>query len=125
MSKTQHSQWRNFRRAAKLTSRNPASFIVQHIAPLLYGWAKKRPRRSPRDRAFSSDEEFWQASSSLPLSIVNLQHFRVSDWFPRAPGVYHSDQAVKIRESVWDRDAVHDPDLGLIVRPGSKRDLIE
>ena len=125
MSKTQNSHWNSPGTLAAITSLNPARFIVQHIAPLLYGWAKKRSRKSPRDKVFSSDQGFWQASSDLPLSTVNLQHFRLSDWFPRAPGVYHSNWAVEVRESVWDRDAVADPDLGLIVRPKSKMDLIE
>jgi hypothetical protein len=125
MNKTQDSHWRNLARVTRLTARNPARFIVQHIAPLLYGWAQKRPGTSPRDRAFNSDEQFWHAAPSLPFSTVELQQFRLLDWFPRAPGVYHSRQAVKVRESRWDRGAVQDPDLGLIVPPGSKMDLIE
>ena len=99
MDKTQNSHWRNLGKAASLTARNPARFIVQHIAPLLYGWAKKRPGTSPRDKAFSSDQQFWHAAPALPFSTVDLQHFRLLDWFPRAPGVYHSSQAVKVRKS--------------------------
>jgi hypothetical protein len=125
MNKTRDSHWRNLAKVARLTALNPARFIVQHIAPLLYGWAQKRPGTPPRDRAFNSDEQFWHAAPSLPFSTVELRQFRLLDWFPRAPGVYHSRQAVEVRESRWDRGAVQDPDLGLIVPPGSKMDLIE
>jgi hypothetical protein len=125
MNEAQDSHWRNLGKIARLTALNPARFIVQHIAPLLYGWAKKRPGRSPRDRAFCSEQEFWHASAALPFSTVDLQQFRLLNWFPRAPGVYHSRWAVKVRESLWDRDVVQDPDLGPIVRPNSKMDLIE
>src|SRR5262245_13549526 len=99
------SLWESPGARAALKAFNPARFIVQHIAPLFYHrWAKKESRywakresRSERDKVFISDQEFWQASSTLIFSTVRLQHFKLTDWFPRAPGVFWSTFGERVR----------------------------
>ncbi len=56
---------------------------------------------------------------------VHLKGFRITDWFPRSPGVFWSNHAQRARETVYAERPESDPELGLIYTPESKMGLIE
>lgn len=46
------------------------------------------------------------------LGEVGLKNFRLTDWFPRAPGVYWGPRAAMARDEVMMRPLNDDPYLG-------------
>src|SRR4051812_43938814 len=76
---------------------SPARFIRQHVAPLLYRLVQPSRPKNSRDRSFDCEKKFWSAAHRLALTTVELASFRLTDWFPRSPGVYWSDSGVLAR----------------------------
>jgi len=76
--------------------------LIQHfrIANL-----QQKPRATNEghqiDTSFSSNEEFWQLilDGNRPIQSrrINLIRFKLIDWFPRAPGVYHTKEGMEYR----------------------------
>ncbi|MBQ1028922.1 hypothetical protein KBX26_02730 [Micromonospora sp. C97] len=55
---------------------------------------------------FSTNEEFWLAVFREQLrsgSIVRLDSFAISEWFPRSPGLFHTVHGTTNREMAQDR----------------------
>ena len=77
-------------------------YLIQHfrIANL-----QQKPRTTNEghqiDTSFSSNEEFWQLilDGNRPIQSrrINLIGFKLIDWFPRAPGVYHTREGMEYR----------------------------
>jgi hypothetical protein len=116
------------------TARYPESFIDQQIQPLLY--ERTEPTNSGYAyTAVTTEKEFWLGSAQertgrqgrelrLP-DVVTLVDFTITDWFPRAPGVFWTANAAMARENVYSTKQEHDPLLGGYYRPESKMSLIE
>jgi hypothetical protein len=52
------------------------------------------------DVTFTTNEGFWQSfirGRHRALEWVRLEGFQVVDWYPRAPGVFHTDFAQDVR----------------------------
>jgi hypothetical protein len=122
MSPNQREVWSVSGARSAIRADNPAAFIEQHTAPLLY--RRTRPVDGEH-RVFATEQEFWASSEGLPFASVCLAKFRLSDWFPRARGVYWSRYGQQIRENVYSTKPQHDPVLGLFYNPQSKMSLIE
>lgn len=105
-------------------AQRPGSFICQHIQPLFFRRTDGDPTGSDY-KDITSEEQFWGEDGSLLFGDVRLTGFRLSDWFPRAPGVYWSERAREVRKMVWSREARMDPELGWYFSPQLKADLIE
>jgi hypothetical protein len=65
------------------------------------------PAHSPnaRDRDFATTQEFWRAVLSEDVRAcrtVKLQDVLLSEWFPRSPGLYHTEEAAWTREDARD-----------------------
>jgi hypothetical protein len=101
----------------------PGSFVTQNALPLI---VEDTIPSTGDTKTFLKEETFWKESVSLGLSSVCLKEFRLSDWFPRAPGVYWSTRAIIAREQS-DRygKTTNDPELGLIYNPRGKMALVE
>jgi hypothetical protein len=108
-------------RAATWAER-PDDFIMQHAAPLLY---HPMVPAEGRMEEFYSEEALWDRSQSITFASVRLHGFRLSEWFPRAPGVYWSRHGLQAREYTYSDGVTNDPELGLIYSPKSKMALIE
>jgi hypothetical protein len=107
---------------AVVRARDTSAFIEQYASPLFY----RRTRALEGDhQVFGNERDFWGRSPSLSLASVSLENFRLSDWFPRTPGVYWSDHGRRVRDEVDSYRTQSDPDLGLIFNPRSKMALIE
>ncbi len=76
-------------------------------------------------REFRSAQHFWADGEEIGLGEIRLAGFRLTDWFPRTPGVYWSRRAADARENVQIRPRNNDPELGHYVSPESKMGLIE
>ena len=110
-------------RAAIRASR-PSVFIKQYLLPLFF----KRTKLSSRPQhaePLVSEEQFWGQTGDVMFGFVHLQGFRITDWFPRSPGVFWSKYAREAREAVYANRPESDPELGLIYTPQSKMGLIE
>jgi hypothetical protein len=110
-------------RAAIRASR-PSLFIQQYLLPLFF--RKTKPSRRPQHaEPLLSEEQFWGQTGDVMFGSVHLKGFRITDWFPRSPGVFWSQQARWAREEVYANRPESDPELGLIYTPESKMGLIE
>lgn len=116
------NRWEELGGRAKVDARKPKDFIEQHVMPLLH----QRTRQClGSHEIFRSERAFWRESVSLGFSSVCLEEFRLSGWFPRAPGVYWSKHGIRARQSVWGDETYHHPKLGSFYAPMSKMAFIE
>src|SRR5580658_2308173 len=104
---------------AQVRAMNPGLFIQEYLKPLFFRRTSAAGRTRQR-REFASAEDFWANDGKILLREVQLTNFRLTDWFPRAPGVYWSRDAARAREYVRMRPPNNDPELGLYVSPESK-----
>ena len=109
---------------AHTRARNPRLFFEQYLRPLLF-WRTTDEGKKNKLREFQTAEAFWGNGTEILLGEVRLKDFRLTDWFPRAPGVYWSRGAAEAREYVRIRPPNSDPELGFYVSPESKMGLIE
>jgi hypothetical protein len=73
-----------------------------------------------------SEAQFWNSAGDTIFGAVQLSDFRITDWFPRAPGVFWSKSAIRARQNVWDNGPVgRDRELGKYYLPDGKANLIE
>lgn len=62
---------------------------------------KTKENTNVPDKTIKNNREFWEAvlhSASRPLNWIELVNFKVTDWFPSSPGVYHTSKARQARE---------------------------
>jgi hypothetical protein len=103
---------------------SPERFIDEHVSPLFFRRTYADP--SLRDcKTITSEKQFWREAGALILGTVKLVDFKLTDWFPRAPGVYWSKYAQKARDMTRSKPYKIDPDLGEYFSPESKMSLIE
>ena len=78
---------------------SPRDFIRQALSLVLLR-STIAPPGSPNVRGltFSTEADFWENRDLL--SPVTLDCFWISDWFPRAPGLYWSKEAMEARARV-------------------------
>src|SRR5689334_851915 len=96
---------------AEVRAMNPSSFIRQYLKPLLF-WKTVAASKKPQLREFESAAEFWGKDNVLLFRDVRLKNFRLTDWFPRTPGVYWSDRAERARTMAMAGPVSNDPLLG-------------
>lgn len=102
----------------------PGYFIDQHVLPLFFRQTDGGPKvRDCKD--IISEKQFWGEGGNVIFGAVRLDGFRLTDWFPRAPGVYWSRHAQFARENVWAKQTCKDVELGEYFSPDSKMNLIE
>jgi hypothetical protein len=99
-------------------------FLIRHVLPLLYRQTVQGPNVRPTTE-LSSEEQFWGEAGNVVFEGVRLKGFRLSDWFPRAPGVYWSRRGREAREQVESVPANSDGVLGKYFLPQTKMDLVE
>src|SRR2546426_284814 len=118
------NSWQENGARAATRAYHPGRFIDQHVLPLFF-------RRTnggatvPDCKDITSEEQFWGEGGKVLFGAVRLKGFRLTDWFPRAPGVYWSRYAQQARENVWSGQHDTDAELGKYFSPGSKMGLIE
>ena len=100
----------------------PDQFIGQQIFPLSV--RKTRQVRAAEHKVINLERDFFSAES-LIFGSVTLKGFKIIDWFPRTPGVFWSQSAIKARDSVYANSPQYDPKLGNFYTPQSKLSLIE
>ena len=109
---------------AAVRASQPGLFIKQYLLPLFF--KKTEPLKGPtHSYQVVNEEQFWGRSGEVLFGSIDLKGFRITDWFPRAPGLFWSPQARMEREYVYGNRPERDPDLGLIYTPESKMGLIE
>ena len=118
--------WQNATHAATI-SLYPSVFIDNHLSPL---FIRRTYGTRPQTNALKhivSEEEFWREAKTLTFALVQLDRFRLTDWFPRTPGRYWSEFALAAREDAWSRPVSEDPALGeySFYEPSIKMALIE
>lgn len=63
------------------------------------------PVEAPSDKQFESNESFWRAIFNQQIrsdTTVTLQDFFLFEWFPRSPGLFHTERARHCRELAQD-----------------------
>jgi hypothetical protein len=106
---------------AAVTAGAPTSFLADHLAPLTYD---QTIRREGESTVFHDEKDFWRACRREALGAVRLKGFRISDWFPRAPGVYWSSQGEQSRQYAAHSER-HDKQLGRHYAVHAKMHLVE
>ena len=69
-------------------------FVNRQVAHILYR-ETERGSHAPRSAKIVSEAQFWQDSDAIIGATVRLNGFKITDWFPRAPGVYSSARAAR------------------------------
>jgi len=123
MSRGQQFPWELNGSQAVARATDPDLFIAQYIAPLFIQTVDAPLAASLL--SFDSEELFWRNSHDLLLGAIQLISFRISDWFPRAPGVYWSRRGRQARQNAWSGPTRKDATLGTYYSPESKWALIE
>jgi hypothetical protein len=118
------SPWEQDGARATLRAEQPGVFVAQHLSPLFFK-NTEAPSTSRRDKEFVSEADFWKKSEQAAFGVVRLKGFKITDWFPRAPGVFWSERARIAIESVYASEPKHDAQLGNFYSPQSKMNLIE
>jgi len=109
---------------AAIRASQPSLFIKQYLGPLFF--KKTKPSKQElHSNPLVTEEQFWGQTGEVLFGSVHLKGFRITDWFPRAPGLFWSPQARMAREDVYGNRPEKDPELGLIYTPESKMGLIE
>lgn len=109
---------------AAIRAMRPSLFIKQYLSPLFF--RKTKPSKRPQHVGpLISEDQFWGQSGDVMFGSVHLKGFRITDWFPRSPGVFWSKHARWARDEVYASRPESDPELGLIYTPESKMGLIE
>jgi hypothetical protein len=90
---------------------------------------RRRSTEAPQtpDMRFRTNEEFWNKLlyTSMPsLRWVKLEGFKLIDWFPRSPGVYHTREAEEHRREAR-RFLARDEKGEVIYEPSGKMHMIE
>lgn len=109
---------------AQFRAMNPGLFIQEYLKPLLFRRTSAAGRTRQR-REFASAREFWANDGEILLREVQLTNFRLTDWFPRAPGVYWSHDAEHARNMAMAGPISDDPYLGRFFSPKDKMGFIE
>jgi hypothetical protein len=116
--------WNNEGARAAIRAQRPREFIKQYLLPLFFRKTKASSVRNPQ-RSIDSEKEFWAHTDEILHRIVSLIEFRVTDWFPRSPGIFWTPRAEIARSEVYGGEPENDPELGPIYTPQSKMSLIE
>lgn len=103
---------------------DPGAFIKQHVSPIFFK-ATAQAGDSETYKEITSERDFWENSGRLMLGMVRLKDFRITDWFPRVPGVYWSPSGFEIRKELARYPVERDPQLGNFYSPEIKLGLIE
>jgi hypothetical protein len=109
---------------AQVRANDPGSFIEQYLKPLFFRKTSDASTKR-RHREFTSAKDFWANDGEIMLREVRLKDFRLTDWFPRAPGVYWSREAERARDMAMAGPTNDDPYLGRYFSPRDKMGLIE
>lgn len=99
-----------------LTAQDPRTFLKQHLKPLLAN--QTEPTHAfTSDKVIRSEEHFWIEAQANLFEIVRLSDFTISDWFPRTPGVFWSEDARMAWEYTYKDEGKHDTELGGYYEP--------
>ena len=109
---------------ARTPALEPYEFIRQHILPLFLAQNTK-PAKGRTYKEITTEEQFWKESEHLVLGAAHLKGFRLTDWFPRTPGVYWSPAGYRVRREMKSYPVEKDPQLGIFYSPQTKMGLIE
>jgi hypothetical protein len=115
---------------AGLDSRTSIEFILHHLRNANLQRAGMVNSQAS-DLTFSSNEQFWESILHPPygerkrigLRWVELIGFQLVDWFPRAPGLYHTDNAEYARREAGNH--VREQDGILFYEPRGKLHMLE
>jgi len=99
-------------------------FIRQHVSPLFFRQTDP-VLDAPQHKDITSEQQFWLESGELMLSVVKLHGFKITDWFPRVPGLYWSASAGDVRTSMLTSETLTDPDLGNYFARHAKRIFVD
>lgn len=122
MPRNDNAHWEERGSKGASTARHPDRFVKEHAAPLLFNRTREGKGRHSE---IASEQVFWEKCPKLALKSVSLDGFRLTDWFPRAPGVFWSPYGIDHRRYADSRRVQTDPELGPIYKPDMKMSLIE
>lgn len=108
---------------AVIAANYPGDFVNQQISNLFI--RDTDPSGGITHKIFANERDFWIEPEALMLESVCLKQFRITNWFPRTPGVYWSEEGQYARRTVYDHETTYHPILGPIFSPMSKLSLIE
>ncbi len=103
---------------------SPRTFVHQLLQVFMSTSTKGKETKDNSEKlVFTSEQEFW--SNLNLLADVSLKSFRISDWFPRTPGLYWRQGAAQARLRVEVNKSDGNDALGSYYKPAFKSELIE
>jgi len=109
----------NKRVAQPLNGHQLLSYIADFIGAVFYSKGAQIPP-AMADHTFDSNKTFWKYISDqyrIFSGRVKLENMAVTDWFPRTPGRYYTQNAVETRKRVQPSSmtpngfAIYEPDM--------------
>jgi hypothetical protein len=92
------------------------SVLGSHLGTTDYLLAQElKPSQGELSYSYETNEDIWRAIIYRRVSTgmdITLRNFQLLDWFPRAPGLYYTDQAGWARDEAFhylDHDFGHSP----------------
>src|SRR5438034_1319003 len=101
---------------------SPTAFIKQILSVLLFRSISGRSSTQGLGvLTFREEIDFWRNQDLL--SAATLDGFWITDWFPRVPGLYWSNEAAQARQHIERREPKSDKSLGTYYEPAFKSEL--
>ena len=119
----EHS-WMQEVRPSTIMAQDPQTFVRQHVAPLLYERTEGQAFGQP-DCHIHDEKHFWTEAANQMFSVLHLNGFTITDWFPRTPGLFWSQGAEEVRQNTFPGGHGASPELGEYYLPLAKMALIE
>src|SRR6266487_120016 len=91
----------NIRTVSAIPDEVASDFLVRHLKSTNLRRRGTYVERTP-DLQFASNAEFWKYFLDQPhrnMRWIKLDGFQLIDWYPRAPGLYHTQRAKFSREA--------------------------
>ncbi len=105
-------------------STTPGRFVAQHVASL-HPQPVDIGMPAGRSLSIQNEQQFWTNPDICGFEAVVLDDFKLTDWFPRAPGVVFSKYAGHAHLALHHAPRMTDADLGEYYLPSDKYSWIE
>ncbi len=103
---------------------SPRTFVHQLLQVFMSTSTKGKKAKGDTEKlVFNSEQDFWNNLNLL--ADVSLESFRISDWFPRTPGLYWKQEAAHARLHIEGNKSDRNDALGSYYKPAFKSELIE
>jgi len=116
--------------------RDLISTLKDYLDIALFSKLKSEKAESVADKSIPNNGTFWNEALSRNLhagQIIKLSGFKILEWIPTSPGLFHTRYAIKERDNAMRRHFENEKKQGKVksdpnyieLRPGDKRSMVK